>query len=211
MRTKVPEPSLANNRIFVLATTARLPLSAGLDEVRQLEYIYGLSWIAARRLPAAVVMSETTQPWPEVERLPWKLKLRFTSQHKSKSAKEADSLRELVASLQKTNLLSNDTMVYKLSGRYQVVRDEALTAAEDPNVDMVCRHGSLGQTFTFFFGMRWKYFQDFFLAVDLQSLETENVERAISDFAQQAGLRVKVMPRLWVVANIANGGEYAVY
>lgn len=206
-----PVMSFAIPSPFLVVTAARLPAALGLDQIRQEEYAHGLAWVAAKGLPAAIVVSETTEPWDVVDRLSWTLKLAHTSSRKSKSAKEADCLRALVVSITQKGM-SDDVMIFKLSGRYQVVRDDVLLAVRDhPDIDMVCRRDALGQIFTFFFGLKWKYFREFYLTADLDLLETRNVEQLLSDYVKVKQLKVWVVPTLWVVANIANGGEYTLY
>lgn len=72
-----------------------------------------------------------------------------------------------------------------------MVRDEVLKTVHDyPDADMVAKTDGHNQTYTFFFGLKWKYFQDFNRTVSLDTLETTNVERLIFDYAIENDLNI---------------------
>lgn len=203
---------------FFIATAAYH--EGELKHIRDAEYKYGLSYIASRSFPSAVVVSETQSAWDTIEALPWEIKLYYTSTYTSKSAKESDSISALVMKIKnsKTSSIDENTMIIKVSGRYQVVRDDLLmTVRNHPEVDMIAKRCDVewwcgpNEAYTFLFGLKWKYFEEFYTNVSMDILETANVEELIVDYADRKMLNIKWLPRLWVIGNINDRGNVALY
>jgi hypothetical protein len=188
---------------------------------RDPEYAYGLDYVGTRGFSAAIFVSEATTAWGVTETVPWDYKLYYTSPHTSKSAKESDALRALVTQIENSSKASLDenAMVIKLSGRYQVLRDELLmTVRNRPDVDMVAKRCSLNlewctgdEVYTFFFGLKWRYFRDFYSTVSMDALESTNVEKLLFEYAREKRLNIVLLPRLWVLGNIDNARNYHLY
>lgn len=180
---------------------------------RDLEYMHGFAWVRSTGLPSSVVVSENAAAWPVLNSVTWKLKLHYTSTRRGKSAKEVDCIRQLVQALARGSTIANDTMIFKLSGRYHVVRNDVLDLYQHhPEIDMIAKEDRPhNQVYTFFFGLKWNYFQDFYMTSSLDELESVNVEKKMFDYAKKKKLVIRLVDRLWVIGNIGNTGLVNVY
>ena len=88
------------------------------------------------------------------------------------------------------------------------MRDDVLRAVlNDTRVDMVaCKDATQMQVYTFFYALKWKHFKAFYSTVSLDMLENTNVELAVYNFAVSNKLAIQLVPRLWVLGNIAGSG-----
>eukprot|EP01124_Arcella_intermedia_P028905 TRINITY_DN5990_c0_g1_i2.p4 TRINITY_DN5990_c0_g1~~TRINITY_DN5990_c0_g1_i2.p4 ORF type:complete len:131 (+),score=5.31 TRINITY_DN5990_c0_g1_i2:396-788(+) len=115
-------------------------------------------------------------------------------------------------------------VVFKVSGRYQVVRDDVLEAVQaHPDHDVWYRafgswtHGPTRTTpgdsvaMTFFFAMRWRYFRDFYMEVWVPNLGGQGIEEQLPIYCKYKRLRIYHLPYLHVVANINSLGVLEYY
>lgn len=206
------------------------------DQEREKEYRRGLAYFFSRFQSVVGVVS-STEPMPIISEFDFQQALYFSpsSQYTQKSAKESEALRYLVTKLNETVApkISESAIVFKASGRYQVVRDDFLEAVMmNPEYDVwaksfgswalddqghhVVKPGD-AKLFTFYFAMRWPIFRDIYMHVDLDKLESYDtipskgwkgydIESYLMDVVKERGLRLWRAPYLHVIANIDNAG-----
>lgn len=203
---------------------------------REIEYRRGLDYLFSRFQRVAGVVS-APERMPLVAEYGFQPALHFTTspRYTQKSAKESEALRHLVRHLNRTEggSIPDSTIVFKASGRYQVVRDDflqAVMANRDFDVwakpfgswtlDENGHHEIAGgddKIFTFYFAMRWPLFRDMYAHIDLEKLQSHDtipskgwrgydVESYIMDVVKERGFRLWRAPYLHVVANIDNEG-----
>lgn len=216
-----PPPTLV-----ALVTTAYSDRNA---ERREREYALGLEYVFFAFDRVYALVSSPT-PWAFVESFPFaRPPVYFSSEYTQKSAQESDGLHAMVKDLEDAGL-SGDDIVFKVSGRYQIVRSDFIEeVVTHPDFDVwakpfgawhlddsgrhVVEQGEK-KIFTFFWAMRWRYFRDLYTFVDLDKLETyENVgwrgydiETYAMDYIKGNGLRLYNSTCLHVLTNIDNRG-----
>jgi hypothetical protein len=223
---------------FAVVTAAYNPAKSGQAE-RQKEYRLGLGYVFARFERVAGVIS-AAEPMPLVSEYNFQPALYFNTspQYTNKSAKESEALRHFVRELNMTHgsRIPDSAIVFKMSGRYQVARDDFLQAVmTKPEYDVWAKpfgtwalksNGAQSyyaiypgdeRIFTFYFAMRWPIFRDMYMHVDLVKLESfdtvpskgwkgYDIESYVMDFVKERGLRLWRAPHLHVIANIKSMG-----
>jgi hypothetical protein len=199
-------------------------------ERREREYALGLEYVFYTFDRVYALVSSPT-PWAFIESFPFtRLPTYFTSRYAQKSAQESDGLRAMVKGLEGAGL-SGDDIVFKVSGRYQIVRSDFIQEVRDnPNFDVwakpfgawhldgsgrhVVEPGGK-KIFTFFWAMRWRYFRDLYTYIPLDKLETYDgnkgwlgydIESYAMDYIKENGLRLFNSTCLHVLTNIDNRG-----
>jgi hypothetical protein len=200
---------------------------------RDKEYVLGLSYIFSH-FPRVVGLVSSHESWPLADLYKWDQLYYFEMSPKwtTKSAQESEGLRWLVSMLESNMTISDDTVIFKVSGRYQIVRNDFIEAVSKyPNYDVWAKpfgswedNGGVHKIsqgrhkmFTFLFAMRWKYFRELYKTVDLYKLSNfdtipsrgwkgYDIESYIMDYVHEKRLRLWETPYLHVVGNIGNKG-----
>jgi len=200
---------------------------------RDKEYVLGLSYVFSH-FPRVVGLVSSHEAWPLADLYKWDQLYYFEMSPKwtTKSAQESEGLRWLVSLLESNITISDDTVIFKVSGRYQIARSDFIESVNKyPNYDVWAKpfgswedNGGVhrispgrNKMFTFFFAMRWRYFRDLYKTVDLNKLSNfdtvpsrgwkgYDIESYIMDYVNENRLRLWETPYLHVVGNIGNKG-----
>jgi hypothetical protein len=223
---------VANPTSVIIVTSAYSSAWSNTPE-RDKEYVLGLSYVFSH-FPRVVGLVSSHEPWPVADLFKWDNLYYFEMSPRwtTKSAQESEGLHWLVSMLASNMSISDDAVIYKVSGRYQIVRDDFIEAVGmHPDFDVWAKpFGSWvddggvhkispgrNKMFTFFFAMRWRYFRELYETVDLQKLSTYDtipsrgwkgydIESYIMDYINEKRLRLWEAPYLHVVGNIGNKG-----
>ena len=178
---------------------------------REKQYMYALARIFSYNLPVYGVVSETHNNANFKPKYNFSFKtildISSTDKQMSKSQKEFYSIKAILNTI---NLDNNDWII-KVSGRYMIYNDifiNTIKSCDDSikAVIRICDNDT--QMYTFLFGLRWKYFKEFFMNVDLPN--NINLERVILLYIQSKlnESEIKVIDELGIFCNIADGDEY---
>lgn len=217
----------------VMIVTSAYSSAWSNTEERDKEYVLGLSYVFSH-FPRVVGLVSSHEAWPLADLYTWDQLYYFEMSPRwtTKSAQESEGLRWLVSMLESNMSISDDAVIYKVSGRYQIVRNDFIEAVSmHPNFDVWAKpfgswedNGGVhkinpgrNKIFTFFFAMRWKYVRDLYKTVDLYKLSNfdtvpsrgwrgYDIESYIMDYVNEKGLRLWEAPYLHVVGNIGNKG-----
>ena len=190
--------------VFALVTAAFIPGRFGDQRqyLRNKEYTLGLDFFFPRfgnRVAGLIAGTNDAQSWPILLRYDFSMLEFFDSKtFSTQSAKESQGIQHFVQKISRPDgggdmastwySITDDDVVLKASGRYQIVRDDFLDeiALTREFFDVWAKpFGSWildeeGQhkitkgekkVFTFCWAMKWRYFKDLYLHVDLDKLE----------------------------------------
>jgi hypothetical protein len=126
---------------------------------------------------------------------------------RNKGVREAMGLIKFIESNREIN--DND-IVIKHTGRYKFLSKFLLDDIEkNQDKDLFVRENT-NQYFTGTFGMRYKYFKQFLLNLNLNQMEKNmiNIEKKIYDFSIQENLNKKTYSNIDIYSNINNQQKY---
>ena len=170
------------------------------QNVRNREYTLGLDFFFPRfgnRVAGLVAGATDMQSWPILSRYDFAMLEFFDSKkYTTKSAKESHGIQHFVQKVLRPDGgtastwrgIADDDVVLKASGRYQIVREDFLDEIAQSRdffdvwakpfgswvLDEEGQHKiSKGEkkVFTFCWAMKWRFFRDLYLNVDLDKLE----------------------------------------
>lgn len=193
-----PAPTFA----FALVTAAYIP---GRQSLRDREYTLGLDYFFPRfanRVAGLIAGGPNALSWPLLPRYDFSaLEFFDSTTYTTKSAKESHGIQFFVRTILSPEgaapahtpvtswrSIADDDVVFKASGRYQIVRDDFLdeialtrdsfdvwaktfgtwTLDEDGQHKITKGEKKI---FTFCWAMKWRFFRDLYLHIDLDKLE----------------------------------------
>lgn len=209
---------------FVVTGAHAIPnVNDTLLRERYLEYMIALQKVFHYKLPTFGVLSEVesslkhTPPFREFPFQHLKLLAPQRLAHcKTKSQREFQSIQHLNQEIQG---LHEDTFIIKLSGRYIPIDDSFVNVVKQniKNKDVqgiACLAKNVGHPlqYTFFFALRWKWFQKFY-AQSLDALGSKCVEDFIIEFYLKENLVEKVLmvENLGVLTQINNENRFEIF
>jgi hypothetical protein len=209
---------------FVVTGAHGIPnASEVLLRERYMEYMIALQKVFHYNLPTYGVLSEvipSLKNVPPFREFPFHHLLSLSpeklSQCRTKSQREFQSIQYLNREIQG---IQDDTFVVKLSGRYIPMDDSLVNLVKENSTNkdvqgIVCLSKNVGhpQQYTFFFALRWKWFQKFY-AQPLEDLGTKCVEDFIIEFYQKENLigNLLLVESLGVLTQINNENKFQIY
>jgi hypothetical protein len=190
---------------------------------RYIEYMIALQKVFHYKVPTFGVLSEvdsSVHNIPPFDHFPFVnlqcLTRERLSHCKTKSQREYQSIQYLNQNVQG---LHDDTFIIKLSGRYIPIDDSLVNLVKEnvKNTDVqgiLCFAKNVGHPlqYTFFFALRWKWFQKFY-AQPLEELGMKCVEDFIIEFYLKENLVEKLLlvERLGVLTQINNENRFEIF
>ena len=191
--------------IAALVTAAFVPGRRGeLQQSRDREYALGMDYFFPRfedRVAGLIAGGPEARRWPLLARYPFARLHFFDSNFTQKSAKESHGIQHFVRDAVAAQAseaegregspwthLRDDDVVFKASGRYQIVRDDFVDEIARTHTSFDVWAKTFGswtlddegqhriergdkKIFTFCWAMKWAHFRDLYLNVDLEKLE----------------------------------------
>ena len=183
-------------------------------ELREKQTMYSLSRIFSYKLPVYGVISETHNDnnWLPKQFFPFEKLLEIVSTEKNmnKSQKEFYSIKTLVYNMN----LNDNTWVIKVSGRYMIYNDTFVDIVKKcpDNIKAVVRTcDNNTQMYTFLFALRFKYFKEFF--INIQIPNNINIEMLTLLYIQHifSSNEIKYINELGIFCNIADENKFSYF
>lgn len=199
--------------IVFFATIADVPKDHPLYAQRKQQYENALAKVFSYSTPVHGVISETNQETQDLLQLP------FTSLKNIPTTNAYNcinkSMREYTSMQLALPLLSDDTWVIKISGRYLITDDTFFNTVK--TAPDTCNFiGKLWgfdindiQVYTFFYAIRYKYLAEFLKDPNIV-LWSKNVEKHLCEFLHKQNIydTAIFVDHLGIYVNIADSAEY---